>query len=166
MTVPAALEPFVAWWSSYYGDHQLVSVTIRFLHLAAIAIGGGTALALDRKVWRAASADMASRQVLLAELRGSHRVVVPSLVVLAVTGALMTASDPETFLTSTLYRIKILLIVLLVANGGLLLSAEAVAVKSEGANWGRMTMTAGASLALWLAALFVGTWLTVGASSI
>lgn len=166
MTVPAALEPFIAWWSSYYGDHQLVSVTIRFLHLAAIAIGGGTALALDRKVWRAASADAATRQMLLAELRGSHRVVVPSLVVLTITGALMTASDPETFLTSTLYRIKLLLIVLLVGNGGLLLAAEGAATRSGGGEWGRMTLTSGASLALWLAALFVGTWLTVGASSI
>lgn len=166
MTVPAALEPFVAWWSSYYGDHQLVSVTIRFLHLAAIMIGGGTAVALDRKVWRAVSADASTRRALLAELRGSHKVVVPALVVLATTGALMTASDPETFLTSTLYRIKILLVVLLVANGGLLLSAEAAAGKSGGDSWGRMAWAGGASLVLWLAALFVGTWLTVGASSI
>ncbi len=90
----------------------------------------------------------------------------PSLAVLAITGALMTASDPETFLTSTLYRIKILLIVLLVANGGLLLSAEAVAARSAGEQWGRLTTTSVVSGALWLAALFVGTWLTVGASSI
>lgn len=164
--MPAALEQLIGWWSSYYGDHQLTSVTIRFLHLAAIVIGGGTAIALDRQVLRALAADGVERRQLLGQLRGSHRIVVPSLVVLAITGVLMTASDLEVFLTSTLFRIKVLLIVLLVANGGLLLAAEAAATRSDGHEWGRMRLAAGASAVLWLAALFIGTWLTVGASSI
>src|SRR5690242_7371313 len=40
----------VTWWSAYYSDHQMVSLVIRYLHLAALMVGGGTALAIDRVV--------------------------------------------------------------------------------------------------------------------
>ena len=38
------------WWSAYYSDHQMISVFIRYVHLAGLMVGGGTALAIDRVV--------------------------------------------------------------------------------------------------------------------
>lgn len=163
MALPAALEPLVASWSSYYGDHQLVSVAVRYVHLASVVLGGGTALALDRRVVRAANATGDTRRALLLELRGSHRVVVPSLVVLVITGALMSLADLDTFLGSNLYWTKLAFVTLLVANGGFLVSAESAAERAGGDAWGRLKAAAAVSLCLWLATLFVGTWLTVGA---
>lgn len=163
MAIPAALQPIVASWSSYYGDHQMVSVAVRYVHLASTLIGGGSAIALDRKVLQAARADGPTRRAVLRELRGSHKVIVPALSLVALTGLLLTAADVDTFLASTLYWAKMGLVSLLVVNGGLLLATEAAAERAQGGQWGRMSVVAGASLALWLTILFMGTWLTVGA---
>lgn len=163
MPLPAALEPLVTSWSSYYGDHPLVSVAVRYLHLSSILMGGGTAVALDRQVVRAVRASGEARRALLAQLRGSHRVVVPSLVLTVTTGALMTAADLDTFLASNLYWVKLGSVAMLLLNGGFLLAAESAAERSAGEGWGRMTVAAMASLVLWLGTLFVGTWLTVAA---
>ena len=37
----ATLSQALATWNSYYGNHQALSVTIRYLHLAALLVGGG-----------------------------------------------------------------------------------------------------------------------------
>jgi hypothetical protein len=163
VAIPAALQPVVASWASYYGDHQLISVAVRYLHLSSILVGGGTAVALDRQVVRAVRADGDARRAVLAHLRGSHRVVVPSLGVIVATGIAMTAADLDTFMTSNLYWAKLGFVALLLLNGALLLAAESAAERSAGAGWGRVTAAAVASMALWFATLFVGTWLTVGA---
>lgn len=162
--MPAVLEPVVTSWSSYYSDHQLVSVTVRYLHVAAILVGGGAAVALDRRVVRAARLGADAKRSLLAELRGSHRVVVPALSLVVVTGVLMTAADLDTFLASNLYWTKLGFVAALLVNGALLVAAESAAERAgDGASWGRLTVTGLASLALWLSTLFVGIWLTVGA---
>ena len=48
MTPPAFASAALTWWSALYSDHQAVSVTVRFLHLAGLLVGGGTALVADR----------------------------------------------------------------------------------------------------------------------
>lgn len=163
MVLPAALQPLVASWSSYYGDHQMVSVTVRYLHLASTLVSGGSALVLDRKVLRAARADAATRRAILHELRGSHRVVVPAMAAVVLSGVLLTAADVDTFLASNLYWTKIGFVSLLLMNGGFLLAAESAAERAAGAAWGRLMVTGAASLVLWLLTLYLGTWLTVGA---
>jgi hypothetical protein len=164
MVLPAALAPAVSSWSSYYGDHQLVSVCVRYVHVAAIVVGGGAAVSLDRRVLRAARLGAEARQAVLAELRGSHRLVVPALLLVVITGGLMTAADLDTFLASSLFWTKLAFVVALLVNGALLVSAETAVERSGGtASWGRLAVTGTASLALWLSTVFVGIWLTVGA---
>lgn len=163
MTIPTALQPLIASWSSYYGDHQLVSVAVRYVHLASTLVGGGSAIALDRKVLQAARHGAAARRAVLSELRGAHKVIVPALALVVASGLLLTAADVDTFLASNLYWAKMGLVGLLVVNGVLLIAAEAAADRAPGERWGRMSLVAVASLGLWLAILFVGTWLTVGA---
>jgi hypothetical protein len=56
------------------------------------------------------------------------------------------------------------LVAVLLANGALLVGAErAAAAGADERVWVRLRAGAAASLALWLATLLAGTWLTVGA---
>ena len=80
-------------WSSYYGNHQAVSISIKALHLAGTMVGGGAAVALDRQVLLALRQPPAERAAVLAQLEAAHRVVLPALVVILLTGILMLGAD-------------------------------------------------------------------------
>lgn len=164
MALPEFLTSAATAWSAYYSDHQLVSVAIRYLHIAGTVVGGGQALAVDRDLLAQFRHASDTRQSTLARLRGSHRIVVPALALVALTGLLMTAADLDTFLDSNLYRFKIAFVILLGINGGLLLAAETALARREGdAAWRRLALASGASMLLWLVTLFTGVWLTVAA---
>jgi hypothetical protein len=164
MTLPSILSPAVQSWAAFYDAHRAVSITVRFLHLAGLVAGGGAALAADRQILSSLRAKASSRAATLAALRPAHRVVVPALVLVVVTGILLTAADTETFLASRLYWIKMGLVTLLLLNGGALVVAGSRAARSAGAEgWGRLGVTSAGSLVLWLLILYVGVWLTVAA---
>jgi uncharacterized membrane protein len=156
---------FTSWWSAYYSDHQMVSLTLRYVHLASLMVGGGTALAIDRVVLGSARRRTEDRRhAAMTALSGSHRVVVPALVVVAITGVLMTAADWATFEASRIFWIKMALFAMLLANGGLLVAAErryANGVALE--KWRGVILASGASVLLWMLILWVGEWLTVAA---
>jgi uncharacterized membrane-anchored protein len=154
----------VAWWSSYYGDHQWVSVTIRFLHLAGLILGGGTALFADRQVWSARKGGPGERQAVIATLNRAHLHVVSWILIVGSTGLLMTAADTATFLPSRLYWSKIVLVGILVANGGLMVLIERNADRDGvSATWPKLVAISVTSAVLWLSTLFLGTLLTVAA---
>jgi len=163
MSLPAFLTPAIESWSDFYGHHQVVSVAVRFLHLAGLMVGGGTALAADRQVLAAARSAPTERSTVMATLGGSHRVVVPGLAVVVLTGLLMALADTETFLPSRLFWSKMGLVGLLVLNGLGLLAAERAASGGRPKAWRWLSLTAAASLFLWLATLLAGVWLTVAA---
>ncbi len=165
MGFATTVASFSNWWSAYYSDHQMISLTVRYVHLAALMVGGGSALAIDRVVLGTARRRTEDRrQAAMTALSGSHRVVVPALVVVAVTGVLMTAADWSTFEASKLFWIKMALFAMLLANGGALVAAErryADGVVVE--RWRRVILASGASVLLWLLILWVGEWLTIAA---
>jgi hypothetical protein len=161
MALPEILSRAVTGWASFYGDHRIVSVTVRYLHLAGLLVGGGTALALDRRVLAARRRQELERRAVLDALGGSHRVVVPALGLVMLTGVLMTASDTATFFASRLYWAKMGLVTLLLANGAGLLLAEHRARRIGGWTW--LGAASALSMALWLLILYVGAWLTVAA---
>jgi uncharacterized membrane protein len=163
MTLPTFLASAVESWATFYDKHQMVSVTVRYLHLAGLLVGGGTALATDRHVLRAARSGPSERAASLAALDASHRVVVPALAVVVLTGLLMTASDTATFLGSRLYWSKMGLVTLLLLNGVGLLAAERAVSQGRARGWRGLGFVSGASLCLWLVILFVGIWLTAAA---
>jgi hypothetical protein len=152
-------------WATYYSDHQMVSLFIRYLHLAALMVGGGTALAIDRVVLGTARNRADDRRhAAVVALRGSHRVVVPALVVVALTGVLMTAADWSTFASSQLFWIKMALFAVLIANGAALVAAERRYARSADVDkWRRVIVASGASCVLWLLILGIGEWLTIAA---
>jgi uncharacterized membrane protein len=165
MGFATTVASFTNWWSAYYSDHQMLSLTVRYVHLAALMVGGGSGIAIYRVVLGTARKRTDDRRhAAMTALNGSHRVVVPALIVVAITGVLMTAADWSTFETSKLFWIKMALFALLLANGGALVAAErryADGVVVE--KWRRVILASGASVLLWLVILWVGEWLTIAA---
>jgi len=161
----AAFGNVTTWWSAYYADHQMVSLIIRYIHLAALMVGGGTALAIDRVVLASARTRTEDRRrAAFTALRGSHRVVVPALAAMTVSGILMTVADWTTFEASRLFWIKMVFFLLLVLNGAALVAAERAFAKSgDLGRWRRLVAASGVSCALWLLVLFIGEWLTTAA---
>ena len=159
MAVPESLLDLVQPWATLYGDTQAVSLAIVFLHLAALMVGGGRALAADGEVLRASGPDTA----LFSHLGRAHGVVIPALAISVITGALMTAADLEHFAQSSAYQLKLLSVLLLMMNGLWMRfnEREAAAIGGGGA-FGRLRLSAFLSATLWLATLLAGCWLQVG----
>jgi len=160
-----AFNQAVSWWAVYYSDHQMVSLTVMYFHLAGILIGGGTAIAADREVFAAARVDDRDCQAAaVAVVQHAHGVVGPALGVMLVSGVLMTMADWETFAASSLFWIKMGLVGLLMANGvGLMVAGRAHAASQPAHVWRRIVAASGVSLLLWLLILWMGAWLAVAA---
>ncbi len=143
----------------------MVSLLIRYLHLAALMVGGGTALAIDRVVLGTARTRTDDRRrAAFTAMKGSHRVVVPALAIMAASGILMAAADWATFVASRLFWFKMISVGFLVINGMALVGAErAYAKHTDVLMWRRVVIASGASCALWLLILWIGEWLTVAA---
>lgn len=143
----------------------MVSLAIRFVHLAALMIGGGTALAIDRVVLGTArTCTEDRRRAAFTAMKGSHRVVVPALAVVTASGILMAAADWTTFVESRLFWIKMMSFALLVLNGAALVAVERAYAKStDPLMWRRVVLASAASCGLWLIILWIGEWLTVAA---
>jgi hypothetical protein len=164
MALPAFVSATVTSWATFYDAHKAVSVAVRYLHLAGILVGGGSALAADRQILRARRGSEAEKSATLASLGAVHRIVVPALAVIVVSGILMTAADAETFLRSRLYWGKLALVALLLLNGTGLLAAERAATRDPGSGgWRRLAIVSAVSLLLWLAIPYVALWLAVSA---
>ena len=146
-------------WGSYYGNHQALSVTIRSLHLLALVVGGGTAVAADRRVLTARQAGLLADAV--GYMQRSHRLVISAFVVIVLTGLLMALADVETYSVSVLFWTKMGLVTLLIANGGILTTAGRKAAASP---WrGRLIAGSVISVVLWLAIVYASSWLMVAA---
>jgi hypothetical protein len=163
MSIPAVVQSAIDSWADLYGNNQIVSVVVRYLHLAGLVVGGGAALAADRQVLRAARSGLSVRSEVVSAVHGAHRVVVPALAVIVATGLAMTLSDTETFLVSPLFWSKMALVGLLLLNGLGLVAAERAAGRARPKGWLCLGLTSAASLLLWLGTLFAGVWLTVAA---
>lgn len=160
-----AVGSATGWWATYYGDHQMVSLVIRYIHLAALMIGGGTALAIDRVVLGSARTRIDDRRrAAVTAMKGSHRVVVPALGVVTASGILMAAADWSTFAASRLFWIKMISFAFLVFNGAALVAVErAYARRADLSTWRRVVLVSGVSCALWLFILWIGEWLMIAA---
>ncbi|HSD66443.1 MAG TPA: DUF6644 family protein [Vicinamibacteria bacterium] len=163
MALPTLLASTIESWAAFYDAHRMVSVTIRYVHLAGLVVGGGTALAADRRILKAVRSGPAERSATAAALPASHRIVVPALAAVVATGALMLASDTATFLGSRLFWSKMGLVTVLLLNGVGLLAAGRAASRERTHAWSWLGLTSVASLVLWLVILFLGVWLTVAA---
>lgn len=136
-------------WGSFYANHAAIRTLVAFVHVGALIAGGGLAVTTDRAMLTAALDDDWSRRSLLETLQGTHRLVVGSLALIAVSGVLLFASDYETFLYSKFFWVKMALVVVLLINGGVLWGAERRALSGDHRAWSTLRLTAIASIALW-----------------
>jgi hypothetical protein len=155
----ATLSHALASWNSYYGNHQALSVTIRYVHLAAMLVGGGTALTLDREIFRMRRSAPQVRDATIARLNGAHSVVIGSIVFMVVSGLLMAGADVETYLASPTFWTKMALVAILLVNGAVLTRAGRTAAFGSR----RLAVASVVSAFLWLVIIYVSNWLRVAA---
>lgn len=156
------LVEFLKPWAKFYSKSTPVQNAILFAHLAGLLGGGGLAVAADRAIWKAAAATDDVRARILADVAGTHRPVIMGLVLAALSGALMTAADVETYVTSLVWWGKMCAVALLLANGAWLRSIERATVRTPGvppAAWAKFTRSSRLSLALWFVVVLIGVML-------
>jgi hypothetical protein len=147
-------------WADLYSGSVSVEATVVFLHLAALVVAGGLAIASDRAIVRAAAAAGTVRTHVLQDVAGAHRLVIIGLAVLVATGMLMLLADVEALLPSWVFWVKMGLFGLLLWNGVQLRRvARAQAVDADPAGWRPLRTAAVRSSVLWLVLLLFGTLL-------
>jgi hypothetical protein len=148
-------------WAAIYGNIPPLQAAMTFAHLGGFLLGGGFAIAADAATIRAARGSEPRRRRQLAYIRGIHRVVLVGLVMTLVSGLLMLAADLETLVASSVFWVKITIVVLLLANGGVIMRTEAAlrAGAEPDHEWERMRSAALRSFVLWFAAVLAGTLL-------
>lgn len=166
MTIVQQLTDWFAPWQSAYSNSKVLSTSVTTIHLLALFIGGGFAVAADRLTWRltrpGSNPTDADRVRQLVDLKQVHRPVLIALSVLLVSGLLLAAADVETFATSTVFWVKLVLVAVLIVNGGVLQLSERalwrpVASDAEATRlWRRLRRSAGVSLAMWTATVVAG----------
>jgi hypothetical protein len=159
MAIVETLETVLKPWADFYNHTKPVQAGVEFLHVGALLVGGGFAIASDRAALRSLTADIEHRKHVLREFAAIHKPVLAALSVSAVSGVLMLASDAGTFLVSPVFWTKMSLIVLLLSNGYLVRRTDEQlnADPSPGNRaWGRFKFGSYASIALWLSTALAG----------
>lgn len=146
-------------WADLYGGSVPVEVTVVFLHLAALMVAGGLAIASDRAIFRASPAGADVKALVVQVVGGAHRLVLIGLGVLVVTGLLMLLADVEALLTSPLFWAKMVGFGLLLVNGARLRRLAAGNPVADAAAWRPLYGAAVTSTALWLGLLLLGVLL-------
>jgi uncharacterized membrane-anchored protein len=150
------LTHLVESWASLYSNHPALRTGVGFLHVGGLVVGGGCAIAADRITLRVVRGDVATRTAALHTLDGTHHVVIAALAVVIASGVLMFGADVDTFLYSKFFWLKMALVVLLLANGNVLLRAEHRIEAGDLRGWTRLTLAARASVVLWMLTTLAG----------
>lgn len=158
-TMAAMATRIAAPWAHLYNDHPVLQTSVTAVHVSAMLLAGGFAIATDRATVRAARAGAGTRLRALQELRSVHPFVLVGLALVTATGVLMLGADLKTLLGSPVLWAKLGLFAALLANGGVMVRVEHGLRSEPGseARWRRLRATALASLVLWFAVAVSGT---------
>jgi len=157
----ATLTQLFAPWNELYANSRLIESLVTSLHLVAMMIGGGIAIAADRDTLRATRTSAGMGPEVLERLTGTHRPVLLALTVLLLTGLALATADIETFSQSPAFLIKLSIVALLVINGAVLVTTErqlgrGAPVEAVPRLWRRLRLTARFSLVLWVCTVVAG----------
>jgi uncharacterized membrane protein len=158
--IGASLHNLVVEWGSFYANHAFIRTIVEFVHLGALVVAGGAALGADRGILAEARRGRRARRRQLVTLQRAHRVVIAGLLLMALSGSLLFASDVDTFLYSRMFWIKMSLIGLLLINGLILIAAEKRVMGGAPEAWRTLRFSACASVTLWLFTTLTGVALT------
>jgi len=156
---PEALVHLLKPWNDFYSHSKTAETIVLFLHLGALLLAGGFAIAADRSTLRALRLPAAGRAEPLRELAAVHRWVIGGLAVIVVSGLALLASDIETFFGSWIFWVKMSLVVVLLINGLMMTQTEtALAGEATEASphWGKLGRIAKTSLTLWFTVMAFG----------
>ncbi|MEO8563590.1 MAG: hypothetical protein ABI601_16050 [bacterium] len=163
------VDAFAEPWRRLYSHSTLVSTLVLFGHIGGLLAGGGLALAADRATLRVDVSDEGERARHLDDLARLRPPVATAFIIAGATGALLFFADVEAFATSRIFWAKMALIVLLMANVGLMVRVEAalragpiqgVLESSSAARerlWRRRRGSAAVSAVLWFVLVLAGT---------
>ncbi len=149
-------------WATLFANTPSLQTATSFAHFGGFLLGGGFAIAADGATVRAARRSERKRRLQLAHIHAIHRVVLAGLALTLTSGLLMFAADVEAYATSLVFWGKMGLVILLIANGGVMALTEASlragSIPPE-SGWRRMRLGAVSSFVLWFAVVLAGTLL-------
>lgn len=159
IAVPESLVHLLKPWADFYSHSKTTETIVTFVHVGALVLGGGAAVATDRATFRAVRGGTEHRGHHLRELALAHPFVLTGLALALVSGLLLLAADIETFFGSWIFWLKMGLIVVLLANGVFMTRAEkslAADAGVEARGWTSLHRTAVWSVVLWFAITLAG----------
>jgi hypothetical protein len=149
LVITDVLSSVIQTWASLYANHAALRTALEFLHVGGLVAGGGCAIAADRITLVAKREPDPTRRFRLETLHGTHRVVLYALAAVIASGVLMFASDVDTFLYSKVFWLKMVLMMLLLANGSLIVRAERRIESGDSMAWPPLVAFAIGSVVLW-----------------
>lgn len=162
-TGSVSIATFAAWaepWHQLVVNSIVVSTTLLYLHLAAILVGGGLALAADIAVLHQPTGDGGVRRAATSDDAVTHRQVTQALLVIIGSGFALAAADLVLFWGLPAFWMKMGAFVALLINADVVRRAEHPCHSSR--SWTRRRRHAICSVGLWLLTLLGGALLTVG----
>jgi hypothetical protein len=158
-------------WKTLFSDSKVVSTSVTTVHILSLLFAGGLAIAADRTTLRLLKDKPDERSRHLAELRATHRPVLIAMTALVASGIALAAADLHTFISSPVFWAKLGFVGLLLGNGVVLERTETALRREDSTStamspdrntrlWGRLKLSAIASIALWSATAIIGTVLT------
>ena len=150
------LAHLVSNWSAAYSSSALLRTLVAFVHIGGLVSGGGAAIVADRATLIASRRGGPLMREQLHALHATHRVVIAGLAAVILSGVLLFAADLETYATSRIFWLKMVLIAVLMINGAVLARAGRDPRMSDQRVRGRLRSTAVISLTLWLVVTLMG----------
>lgn len=160
MLAPAELVHLTDPWEKLYSNSKSLEISVTFLHVGGLLLGGGLAVATDTATLRAIRQAVHDRAQHLDALSSAHLIVLAGLVITFISGVLLFLSDVKTFWGSWVFWLKMALIAALLVNGFVMTRAER-SLSSDGLReddraWTHLHRTAVVSLVLWYAITLAG----------
>jgi uncharacterized membrane protein len=143
-------------WASIYANSAPLRSSIAFAHVAGLLSGGGAAIAADLATLKALRRNTDALRLELDRVHDSHRLVVGSLVIVTISGILLTAADVDAYFASTAFWIKMGLVVALAINGAVMMSVSTGTQQGGSPPRMRVWVVSIFSLVLWFATTFLG----------
>lgn len=143
--------------SEYFRDAGWIVPTVQSIHIVAIAVLIGSSILLDLKL-----AGIVARTEQPAIVYQRYMPWVWSgLVVLLLTGAVMTIAEPDRVLTNWLFWTKMALVIVAFLSTLLMrIPMRRAELVTEGSTWSAVAKPLGwLSLAIWIAIILCGRWI-------
>jgi hypothetical protein len=170
------IETLTAWfqpWADLYGESKLLSTGLIALHVLSMFVGGGIAVAGDRRVLLSTPGSADAYRAVAEDIKALHSVVIGAMILIVLSGLLLAASDIGTYGVSRVYWLKMATFATLTVNGFLIQRSESRVVHAAKNTmefaavgndllfpWRGLRRGAWISVGCWLLTVFLGVLLT------